>query len=426
LAVLDLDVERLLISRILSDKDLGPTAEAGITSKFFLDPKDRAVFDRIVEFNTQHDSVPSLAALKIDFPEYKFVKPSNPLSFLIEEIRRKHALSLISVGMEEAVEAYGARDPDTAVGVLLDAINQIANDIPVSRDTDLTETGIERMQRYLALRDNPDYLLGAPTGFDTIDRATQGLQKEHLVTIVGPPKVGKSTILLLTAMAAWVHGFTVLMFTFEMSNDEMSERFDAFKAGISAHRLRTGRLKKDEWIKLEKMMRQIESMPPFWFSADTSGASTLSGIAAKVNKIKPDVLLVDGIYMMIDEITGESNTSQSLTNLTRGFKRLAQNKQLPVVISTQVLLSKMDAKNGVTLNSIGYSSSFGQDSNTVIGIEKTPDPAIMRLKVLAARNCPPLDVCIQWDWELGIFEELNGDPFSEMGKDDWDDSKAKF
>ncbi len=421
-----MDVERLLISRILADKDLGPTAEAGITSKFFLDPKDKSVFDRIVEFNTQHGSVPSLAALKIDFPEYKFVKPSNPLSFLIEEIQKKHSLSLISGGIEEAVEAYEARDPDTAKGVLLAAIDQMNADIPVGRDVDLTETGLERMQRYLELRDNPDYLLGAPTGFTTLDRATQGLQPEHLVTIVGPPKAGKSAIMLLVAMAAWVQGYSILMFTFEMSNDEMSERFDAFKAGISNTRLRTGRLKKEEWIKLEKMMRQIEGMPPFWFSADSTGASTLSGISAKVNKIKPGVLFVDGIYLMMDEITGENNTSQSLTNLTRGFKKLAQNKEIPVVISSQVLEWKMDKKTGITSNSIGYSSSFAQDSNTIIGVEKTKDDQINKLKVVLSRNCPPLEVYIQWDWELGIFEELQGDPFADMGRGDWDDSKANF
>jgi len=362
----------------------------------------------------------------MDFPEYKFVKAAEPLSFLIEEIQRKHSLSLLEGGLSGAVEAYEARDPDTAIGVLMDAINQISTDTPTGRDVDLTETGMERMKRYMELRDNPDFLLGAPTGFHTLDRATQGLQKEHLVTIVGPPKAGKSTIMLLVAMAAWVAGYTVLMFTFEMSNDEMAERFDAFKAGISNTRLRSGRLKKDEWEKLEKMMRQIESMPPFWFSADSTGASTLSGIAAKVNKIKPDVLFVDGIYLMMDEVTGEHNTSQSLTNLTRGFKKLAQNKEIPVVISSQVLEWKMDKKKGITSNSIGYSSSFAQDSNTVIGVEPTEDNLIGKLKVVLSRNCPPLEVFIQWNWEIGVFEELQGGPFADVGTGDWDDSKTTF
>jgi len=415
-----------LISRILADKDLGPIAEAGITSKFFLDPKDRRVFDTIVEFNARHGAVPTVSVLKMDFPEYKFVKAAEPLSFLIEEIQRKHSLALLEGGLSGAVEAYEARDPDTAIGVLMDAISQISTDIPVGRDVDLTETGMERMKRYRELQDNPDFLLGAPTGFHSLDRATQGLQKEHLVVITGPPKVGKSAIMLLVAMAAWVSGHTVLMFTFEMSNDEMSERFDAFKAGISTHRLRTGRLKKDEWDKLEKMMRQIESMPPFWFSADSSGASTLSGISAKVAKIKPDVLFVDGIYLMMDEITGESNTTQSLTNLTRGFKRMAQNKEIPVVISSQVLEWKMDKKKGVTLNSIGYASSFGQDANTVIAVERTDDTQINKIKVVASRNCPPMEVFIQWNWEIGVFEELQGDPFTDAGTGDWDDSKTTF
>ena len=80
----------------------------------------------------------------------------------------------------------------------------------------------------------------------------------------------------------------------------------------------------------------------------------------------------------------------------------------------------MDKKKGITSNSIGYSSSFAQDSNTIIGVEKTDDPNINKLKIVLSRNAPPTETYVQWDWETATFEELNDDPF-EGGADDYGD-----
>jgi hypothetical protein len=121
---------------------------------------------------------------------------------------------------------------------------------------------------------------------------------------------------------------------------------------------------------------------------------------------------VDGIYMMQDELGEAQGSSQALTNLTRGFKRMAKNLQIPIVISTQVLEWKMNKKKGITSDSIGYSSSFAQDSDVILGVESTDDANINKIKVVLARNCPPLETYCQWDWETGKFEELNEDPFA--------------
>ena len=328
-------------------------------------------------------------------------------------MRDQYSLFLIGVGMSEAVEHHDNEDPEAAQASLAHILNQIAVDVPNTRDVDITLDPTKRLERYRSYRDNPDDMRGIPTGFHTIDRATGGLQPEQLIVTVGLPKVGKSTILLLMAQAAHRQGLRVLNIGFEMSNEQQEERHDAIFSGISNRRLRAGALTKEEWAKLERRLRSLESMPQHIFSSDSRSATTLAGVAGKIEHYRPHVVFIDGVYMMLDEETGERNTPQALTNLTRGFKRMAQNHRVPIVISTQALEWKIDKKRGLTAGAIGYSSSFAQDADTVIGVEATDDPSIQKIKALLSRTSPSIEVFVRWDWDTATFEELEEDPFED-------------
>jgi replicative DNA helicase len=231
--------------------------------------------------------------------------------------------------------------------------------------------------------------------------------------MVGPPKAGKSTLALMAARAAHSYGERPLFMGFEMSNEEQEERFDAINSQISHSRLRNGELKRSEWEKLERSIHSIANMQSFWFSSDSRSATTLTGMQGKVETLKPTFLVVDGVYMMDDEFGEAKGSPQALTNLTRGFKRMAQNLQIPIVITTQVLEWKLSKKRGITTDSIGYSSSFAQDSDVVLGVEKTDLPAVNKIKVVAARNCPPIETHVQWDWDTGSFVELETDQIGD-------------
>ncbi|MFE4681553.1 DnaB-like helicase C-terminal domain-containing protein [Streptomyces sp. NPDC056721] len=418
------DFERLLVSRVIQDKDLTDVADAGITPSFFGDPDNRSVFQAILRHKGTYGEVPSLGTIKADFPTYKFVRVEDSMQVLTDRLREQHTMDLLEQGLAESVDAHEEGNADKAMAALAKTLADIAAAVPNTRDTDLTTTGTERLARYLALKDLPDGLRGIPSGFATIDRATQGFQKGQLITFVGPPKAGKSTLLLLAAMAAHLFGVRVLFINFEMSNEEQEERYDAIRAGISHARLRNGTLKKQDWDRLEKAIREIENMPSFFLSSDTMNATTLTGVQSKIETLRPDIVIVDGIYMMQDELGEPQGSPQALTNLTRGFKRMAKNQDKPIIISTQVLEWKMNKKKGITSDSIGYSSSFAQDSDAILGVEKTEDANINKLKVVLARNCPPLETFVQWDWETGRFEELNEDPFAmeEENTDGWQGS----
>jgi replicative DNA helicase len=421
-----MDIDRLLVSRIIQDQSLTAVAEAAITPKFFRDAESRSVFKAILAHHTKHGAVPSLGAIRLDHPTYNFVKCSDPMSFLIDEIRERHKFALLEDALAEAADTFNEASSSEIMNILQSALNNVHADAPSTRDTDITLTGMERLARYLERKENPDSMLGIPTGFSTIDKATQGIQKEQLITLVGPPKAGKTTLMLLVAIAAWLQGYKPLFFTFEMSTDELTERLDAFRSGISASRLRNATFTKEEEARLAKHLRAIDAMHSFIMSADSANATTLSGIAAKIDQYKPDIVFVDGVYLLQDENGEKAGSPQALTNLTRGFKRMAQNRSIPVVISSQVLEWKMDRKKGITSNSIGYSSSFAQDSDTIIGVEKTDDDNIQKLKIVLARHSPSLETYVMWNWENGTFEELDSDPFIGAEGGGWDGEGSRF
>lgn len=130
-------------------------------------------------------------------------------------------------------------------------------------------------------------------------------------------------------------------------------------------------------------------------------------LASKIDDLgRPDLIVIDGVYLMVDELTGESSTPQSLTNITRSLKRLAQNIQRPIFITTQALQWKMK-KTRLNSQSAGYSSSFVQDSDVVLGLEKVDEEIddARILRVLMSRNCGPVETFLMWNFEEGRFEE---------------------
>ena len=161
-----------------------------------------------------------------------------------------------------------------------------------------------------------------------------------------------------------------------------------------------------------------KNMHPYLMSEDVSSLTTVSAIAGKLQQHKPDVLFIDGVYLMDDENGEPKGSPQALTNITRSLKRLAQRFDIPIIGTTQVLGWKLGNRKSrqITADSIGYTSSFAQDSDLVVGVESDPDiedQAILR--VVLARTAPKGEVRIKWDWANMDFSEVE-----ETGNDDND------
>jgi replicative DNA helicase len=413
-----LSIERDLISKILHDKDLSVVSEAGVTANFFLSGEHREVFKFLLEHHRDYNSVPSMEAFERNYPTYKVTSASDPMQYYVDEISADYENYLLEDGLVRATDLFDAGDFEGSKRTLAQCLSQVHREVSKIKAVDLTETGPERIAKYREYAKRDGALKGISTGFHMLDLATGGMQPGQLFVFVGPPKAGKSTMLLLSAMFAHMGFFRPLFIGFEMSNEEQEERHDAIRAGVSHKKLRDGTLSAEEYRELEKMTRRMESNPPMIFTADATSTSTLSGISALVEKYKPDVVYVDGVYMLDDENGEAKGSPQALTNITRGFKKMAQNLHIPFAISTQALLWKMDRKKGLTTNSIGYSSSFGQDADVLVGVEPTEDDNRNKIKVLDGRNVKRMEIYVEWDWDEGTFVELEPGDLLEVSDEE--------
>lgn len=400
------DNEVRLISKAIRDRDISLLLERGIRDEWFYVEENRDVWKFIQNHWKKYSEVPSAVTVKDNFPTYRLLDVQDNLGYLLDQLveyrKRQKTIEVVQL----AADAVASGDHSTALSLMGAGVAKLSDEgVNQISDINLSKDSLKRFDEYLNVKTRPNGLLGMATGFQVMDFATAGLQPGQLITIIAPPKTGKSVLAM--QMAANVHddGFVPMFQSFEMSNIEQQRRHDAMRAHISNGRLMRGALKPEEEIRYKKFLERMNTMHNFYLSESVS-AQTISALSVKIEKLRPDILFVDGVYLMVDEMTGEMTTPLALTNITRSMKRLSQQHEIPVVQTTQVLNHKV-RRGQVTADSIGYSSSFLQDSDVIFALQRQDenDDSSRLLKIVASRNCGPAEVELLWDWEEGRFEE---------------------
>jgi replicative DNA helicase len=410
--------EQRIISKIVSEKNIRPILDRGVDGTWFYTADHRDALEFILKHYEKYGVVPDKATIHSHLGTgYKIVKVSESMDALLDACAT-HCQWMHAKGTSlEVVELLKESDTPGAIAEMEKGLGRIRKFEPYSShlvnsmDDDRLD---ERWEEYDE-RKTGTGLLGYSTGFPTIDAATLGLQNGQLVTILAQQKVGKTSLSLSMANHIYAtHKKEILFTTFEMSVGELEKRQESLMAHINFLRLQQGDLtlleekKYSDWLD----MAQADYTWPFHFM-DVGGGATVSSIEAQVERHDPAVVFVDGVYMMRDEVTGDVNTWESLTNITRSLKRMAMRVDKPVVINTQALHSKSKGKK-IATESAGYSSSFGQDSDVLFGLERIQPGkgeedsayAYQRiLKVLDSRNTGTAEVELIFDYDEGRIEE---------------------
>jgi len=397
---------------------LNPALDAGVRPDWLPDSAGRMVWEFLTAYHREYGQVPGPEVLAAEYPTYKLVVDPEPVDYILDKLREIRRLAILERALVTATQRWDMGDAQASADVLSSALMALAYEVPSTHDVDITVNGPARLERYRQAMARDGAMVGIPTGFQTIDEATGGYRPGQLIVITGPPKAGKTYALLWSALAAWYAPKKVLFTGFEMSNIEQEERIDSMIAGVAATALRDGRLTRDELRKVERAARSMELRPNFWLSADSNSTTTVSGIIAKTEKYRPDINFVDGIYLMADELGEKPGDWKAITNITRGLKKAAQRTGPPIVATTQSKANKMYGGE-LSLTSLGYSSSFDEDADLIIGVEPTKDPDISKVKRIVGRACGPFEFWIRRDWKNNTFTELTYDPFGES--DDFDE-----
>lgn len=400
--------ESKLLGRVIQERKANYLFEKGINESWFHSPEDKKLFKFVQHHYANYSETPSLDVIKDNFPTYEVPVVEDSLDYLIDRLVDERRKAIVVSTISDAIENLeNKKDHEEALNALTRGFSRIETEgLSRTNDIEITKAAAFAKEEYERRKNNPG-LLGYSTGFPTMDETTAGMQGGQLIFIVAPPKTGKSTVALQMAATNHLNGLRPMFLSFEMNNEEQKLRYYAIRARVSHHRLRTGTLTDEEEARFYQKVDSIQRMEEEMFFVDSANGVTVSSVASKIQNFKPDIVYVDGTYLMIDE-EGAEAYNQQMTNITRALKRLAQKANIPVVATTQVLNWKM-RKGQVTADAIGYSSSFHQDADVIFGLQREDEMVddTRTLKVIANRNGGYKEVALAWNWDNGLFREID-------------------
>lgn len=407
--------QHAFLSKVILEHETKAAVGAGITPAFFRDEQYQRVYEFVLDHWNRHGVAADADVVRTAYPSLTWKPQGQPIGYLIEQMRSDRKLVLLTKGMTEAAAFMQEEKADEMYAALHEAMIQARLETSASQDIDFTKMRAAIEELLLDRMENPGVLRGISSGFDGIDYVTGGWQPEQFVVLIGTPKSFKSATLLAMALAAHRQAKVPLFVGFEMSNVEQTDRLASLISGVSLTRIMRGSLSTLEEKSIVRAMKTVEEMRPFLFSTDITSATTISGVQAKVLEYQPDVVFVDGAYLMQSEKQGViPGTPQAMTDVSRSLKRMAQSQRLPVVVTTQASLPR--ARGGINISAAMYTQAWGQDCDVLLGVERQREEAEggtdtgqarVMFKVLESRSGPRKQVVLEWDWNQGTVRELD-------------------
>jgi replicative DNA helicase len=213
-------------------------------------------------------------------------------------------------------------------------------------------------------------MTGTPTGFNDIDEITGGFQPGNLIVLAARPSMGKSALVTNIAENASVeYGKPVALFSLEMSETELAQRFIASQAKLNGDDLRKGRVRTDRWPKVVKATEKLAASPLYIDDSSDLGILDLRAKARRLHSRSPlGLVIVDYLQLMRPENNSDSRVEQ-IGQISRGLKMLARELRIPVIAVSQLsraVESRPDKKP--LLSDLRESGQIEQDADLVMFI----------------------------------------------------------
>ncbi|RME20459.1 MAG: replicative DNA helicase, partial [Candidatus Zixiibacteriota bacterium] len=182
-------------------------------------------------------------------------------------------------------------------------------------------------------------LVGLKTGYTDLDTMTHGLHPGDLVIVAGRPSMGKTSFAMNIAenIATAPRGPKgVGIFSIEMSKEQLALRMLCSRSKVSQHKLRSGKLRDEEWGKLTRFGSVLSEAPIF---IDDSPSLSALEVRAKARRLKAqhDIGLIVVDYIQLMHAGGRlENRQQEIALISRGLKAMAKELSLPVIAISQL------------------------------------------------------------------------------------------
>jgi replicative DNA helicase len=342
--------------------------DVGVDDGYFLDDAERYAWQYIRDRYLEHGSVPSIYTVEVEtdlrFPDYEL---QDPFSFWLDELRKYNRLVLMHNVAHQLSEYLNEGQEQDA----FDLIQQSYSRLKLMRESrrqvkSLSELSEEILQRHHLIQTG-QLQEGIPFGIPYLDQITGGAQPGNLIAVVGESGAGKTFTTLRFCEGAVRAGYKAMYVTMEMTNAEAAQRSLALHTHVDGTALRLGRL---SHFAIDCIRNSLSRWADAGYDdklifVEGQLRMTVDDIMANVQEHKPDVLYIDGAYML--KLAGSQNRQrwETSTEIMEMVKRVAIITPIPVIATFQFDQKARDKK----LHNIMGGQHISQIASLVLGLE---------------------------------------------------------
>jgi len=207
-------------------------------------------------------------------------------------------------------------------------------------DTSVSKIGDILVDVYKLIEERADGKgrpMGAPSGMPGLDQIIGGLSDTDLIIVAGRPAMGKSALAMGFAKQVAQSGKPAVVFSLEMSRDQLVMRMMAQEANLNAHLLAMGKLEPDEWQRVAGASSRLSEIPLY---IDDSANMTMPKINGICRKFKHEHgglgLIVVDYLQLLGTSNKEGNRENQVSEMSRSAKLMAKEMGCPVVLLSQL------------------------------------------------------------------------------------------
>ncbi len=267
-------------------------------------------------------------------------------------------------------------------------------------------------------RDNPNDVTGIPTGFTDLDSMTSGFQPGDLIIVAGRPSMGKTAFSInIAENVALDTGLPVAVFSMEMGATQLAMRMIGSVGRLDQHRMRTGRLEDEDWVRLTTALGRLNDAPVF---IDEGAGLSSFDVRARARRLhrqcgKLGLIVVDYLQLMSAPANRQGeNRATEISEISRSLKALAKELDVPVVALSQLNRSvEQRPDKRPVMSDLRESGAIEQDADLILFIYRdevynsdSPDKGSAEIIIAKQRNGPIGRVRLTFIGEHTRFENF--------------------
>ncbi len=308
----------------------------------------------------------------------------------------------------EEIAAKGYEDKEDTEGLINAAeasIFRIAQKRQKNDYAKIQEVLMKNLKMIDEAERNQGNVIGLPTGFKALDEKTSGLQKSDLIIIAARPGMGKTAFALnVAAQSAVKAKASVLIFSLEMSQEQLGQRLIAMQARVESEKLKKGNLERKDWDRINVALDELNETKIV--IDDTPGISIME-MRNKCRRLKAeqglDLVVIDYLQLMTFDGRADSR-QQEVSALSRHLKLLAREMDCPVIVLSQLSRAPEQRQDKrPMLSDLRESGSIEQDADIVIFLyrddyynENSEKPGVCEVNLAKHRSGPTERLELTW------------------------------